>query len=52
MQQSNSFNYVFSFNERDKKSKQERKPVSRKKTINYIDTKYNDKPAESVKKAG
>lgn len=47
MQQPTIFSYSFSTSEKEKKSKQERKPQSRKKLINYIDVKYIDRDEPS-----
>ncbi len=49
MQQSNIFSYSFSINEKEKKSKSERKPQVRKKTISYIDIKYTDRSEQDTR---
>jgi hypothetical protein len=43
MQQQNFFNYSFSTVGKEKKLNPERKPQTRKKLYNYIDTKYSNR---------
>jgi len=47
MQQPNFFNYSFSTVGKDKKLNPERKPQTRKKLYNYIDTKYCNRERSS-----